>query len=98
MNKETTRCVGGVDAEECYIAVIDLRGLHNEVVSFFLSSGGKIVLGFVLPEEYNLRTFGFMTAVDACYVSGGKLVVKHPCPVFVRLANNEVYCIMVPCF
>ena len=75
VNEETTRCVDGVDAEECYVAEIDLGDLRDEVVSLFLSSGGNLVLGSVRPEEYDLGTFGFMTAVGTWYIYGGKFVV-----------------------
>ena len=51
MNEDTTCCDGGIDAEECYIADIDLGDLRDEVVSFFLSSGGNLVLGSVRPKE-----------------------------------------------
>ena len=88
MNEETTRCVGGVDVEESYVSEIYLGELRNEVVSFLLSSGGNLVLVSVYPKEYDLRTFGFLTAVGAWYGSGGKFVVEHPGPVFARLANN----------
>ena len=65
MNEETTCCVGGVDAEECYIAEIEIEDLHNKLVYFSLSSGGNLVLGSVRPKEYDLGTSGFLTAVGA---------------------------------
>ena len=44
VNEEITRCVGGVDANECYVAEIDLGDLHEKVVSVYLFSGGNLVL------------------------------------------------------
>ena len=90
VNEETTCCVGGVDAEECYVSETDLRDLRNEVVSFFLYLGGNLVLGSVRCKEYDLGTFGFLTAVGAWYGSRGQFVVDHPGPVFARLSDNGV--------
>ena len=96
VNEDTTCCVGGVDAEECYIAEIDLGDLCDEVVSFFLSLEGNLVLGSVHSEEYDLGTFGYLTAVGAWYRSGGKFEVDHPGPVFARLVENGFCYTMVP--
>ena len=91
VNEDTTCCVGGVDAEECYIAEIDLGDLCDEVVSFFLSSGVNTVLGSVRPKEYDFGIFRFLTAVGAWYRSKGKFMVDHTSPVLVRIADNGVY-------
>ena len=98
VNENTTCCVGGIYSKECYVAEIDLGDLRDEMVSFYLSSGRKNVLGSMRPEEYDLGTFNFLTAMGSWYRSGGKFVVYHPGPVFTRLAENGVRCIMVPCF
>ena len=90
VNEETSCYVGGVDAKECYVAEIDLGDLRKKVVSFFLSSGVNLVLGSVRPEEYDLGTFGFLTAVGAWYGSGGQFVVDHLGPVFARIYDNGV--------
>ena len=67
IKKDTTRCVSGVDSKECYVADINLRDLDDKVVSFLISSGRNLVLGYVRPKEYDLGNFRFLTAVGAWY-------------------------------